>query len=205
MTMQTASHPTAIRIDLEARETEWEIRPGQTVAGYGYDGQVPGPVIEARRGVPLEIRFTNRLPEPTLIHWHGLRVPAAMDGTQGVQRPVEPGETFTYRFTPPDAGTFWYHPHVNEPEQMEKGLYGALIVRGDDEPIVDRERILVLDDLKLDRKGRIASFGGLKQRHDGREGDVRLVNGKAEPELTIAAEREPDVARPSASSAPTAG
>ncbi|HEU5058988.1 MAG TPA: multicopper oxidase family protein [Kofleriaceae bacterium] len=185
--MQTTSHPTAIRIDLEARETEWEIRPGQTVAGYGYDGQVPGPVIEARRGVPLEIRFTNRLPEPTLIHWHGLRVPAAMDGTQGVQRPVEPGETFTYRFTPPDAGTFWYHPHVSEPEQMEKGLYGALIVRGDDEPVVDRERILVLDDLKLDRKGRIARFGGLKQRHDGREGDVRLVNGKAEPELTIAA------------------
>ena len=177
----------AIRIDLEARETEWEIRRGQTVAGYGYNGQVPGPIIEAKQGVPLEIRFTNRLPEPTLIHWHGLRVPAAMDGTQGVQRPVEPGETFTYRFTPPDAGTFWYHPHVSEPEQMEKGLYGALIVRGANEPIVDREQILVLDDLKLDRKGKIAGFGGLKQRHDGREGNVRLVNGKAEPELTIAA------------------
>ncbi len=177
----------AIRVDLEARETEWELRPGQTVAGYGYNGRVPGPVIEAKQGVPLEIRFTNRLPEPTLIHWHGLRVPAAMDGTQGVQRPVEPGETFTYRFTPPDAGTFWYHPHANEPEQMEKGLYGALIVRGPDEPVVDREQILVLDDLKLDRKDRIASFGGLTQRHDGREGDVRLVNGKAEPDLTIAA------------------
>jgi FtsP/CotA-like multicopper oxidase with cupredoxin domain len=176
-----------IRVELEARETEWEIRQGQTVSGYGYNGRVPGPVIEAKQGVPLEIHFTNRLPEPTLIHWHGLRVPAAMDGTRSVQRPVQPGETFIYRFTPPDAGTFWYHPHANEAEQLEKGLYGALIVRGSDELIVDREQILVFDDLKLDRAGRIAKFGGLKQRHDGREGDVRLVNGRAEPELTIAA------------------
>ncbi len=182
-----ATSPETIRVDLEARETEWEIGPGQTVAGYGYNGRVPGPVIEAKQGVPLEIRFTNRLSEPTLIHWHGLRVPAAMDGTQGVQRPVQPGETFTYRFTPPDAGTFWYHPHTNESEQLEKGLYGALIVRGPDELVVDREQILVFDDLKLDRAGRIAKFGGLKQRHDGREGNVRLLNGRVEPELTIAA------------------
>jgi len=174
-------------VEIEARETAWEIRPGQTVDAYGYNGQVPGPVIEATVGEPLEIRFTNRLPEPTTVHWHGLRVPPAMDGTQDVQPVVRPGETFVYRFTPPDAGTFWYHPHANESEQLEKGLYGALIVRGDDEPITDRERILVLDDLKLDRRGRLARFGGLKQRHDGREGDVRLVNGQAEPELSMAA------------------
>jgi FtsP/CotA-like multicopper oxidase with cupredoxin domain len=174
-------------IELEARETAWEIRPGQRVAAYGYNGQVPGPIIEARQGEPLEVRFTNRLPEPTTIHWHGLRVPAAMDGTPDTQPLVQPGETFVYRFTPPDAGTFWYHLHSNESEQLEQGLYGALIVRGDAEPIADHERILVLDDLKLDRHGAIASFGGLKQRHDGREGDVRLVNGHAEPELSMAA------------------
>ncbi|HEX6274286.1 MAG TPA: multicopper oxidase family protein [Polyangiaceae bacterium] len=179
--------PDTVRVDLEARETEWEIAPGNTVAGYGYNGRVPGPVIEAKQGVPLEIRFTNRLSEPTLIHWHGLRVPSAMDGTDDVQPLVEPGETFTYRFIPKDAGTFWYHPHANETEQLEKGLYGALIVRGPDELVVDREQVLVFDDLKLDRAGRIAKFGGLKQRHDGREGDVRLVNGSVEPELTIAA------------------
>jgi FtsP/CotA-like multicopper oxidase with cupredoxin domain len=179
--------PDAIIVELEARETQWEIRSGQTVSGYGYNGQVPGPVIEAKQGVPLEVRFTNRLPEPTLIHWHGLRIPAAMDGTQSVQRPVQPGETFTYRFTPPDAGTFWYHPHANETQQLEKGLYGALIVRGADEPVVDREQILVFDDLRVDKKGQIAKFGGFKERHDGREGDVRLINGTQEPELTIAA------------------
>ncbi len=174
-------------VELEARETAWEIRPEQTVDAYGYNGQVPGPVIEARAGEALEIRLTNRLPEPTTIHWHGLRVPAAMDGTDDVQPHVQPGETFVYRFTPPDAGTFWYHPHANETQQLEKGLYGALIVRGDDEPVADRERILVFDDLKLDRHGKLASFGGLKQRHDGREGDVRLVNGRAEPELELSA------------------
>lgn len=176
-------------VELEARQMAWEITSGQTVDAYGYNGQVPGPIIEARAGEPLEIRFTNRLPEPTTIHWHGLRVPAAMDGTDDVQPLVQPGETFVYQFTPPDAGTFWYHPHTNETEQLEKGLYGALIVRGDDEPITDRERILVLDDLKLDRHGRLAPFGGLKQRHDGREGDVRLVNGRAEPELAMAAQQ----------------
>jgi FtsP/CotA-like multicopper oxidase with cupredoxin domain len=176
-----------VKIDLEARETDWEYAPGRFVRAWGYNGQVPGPVIEASVGDVLELRLTNHLPEPTTIHWHGLRVPAAMDGTEMVQHPVAPGETFTYRFRLPDAGTFWYHPHSNETVQMERGLYGALIVRGAGEPVLDAERVLVLDDLKLDRKGRIAKFGGLVQRHDGREGDTRLVNGKAEPELEIAA------------------
>jgi len=182
-------HPTepALRIALEARATDWEVAPGLTISGYGYNGQVPGPVIEAKQGEPVEIAFTNNLPEPTMIHWHGLRVPPSMDGTPATQRPVAPGETFVYRFTPPDAGTFWYHPHMNETEQLEKGLYGAFIVRGADEPVVDREQVLVFDDVDADKKGRLAKFGGLRQRHDGREGDIRLINGKAEPQLTIAA------------------
>ncbi|MGZ3541887.1 MAG: multicopper oxidase family protein [Vulcanimicrobiaceae bacterium] len=176
-----------VRYRLEATEIEWEIAPGRAVSGYGFNGQVPGPVLEAKQGVPLEIEFTNRLPEPTVIHWHGLRVPSAMDGTEIVQRPVQPGETFTYRFTPPDAGTFWYHPHFNETEQLEKGLYGALIVRAADELALDSEKILVFDDLRIDSSGQIAKFGGLIDRHNGREGNVRLINGTSEPELTIAA------------------
>ena len=182
-----STDPRTVRIALEARETNWEVAPGVTIAGFGYNGQVPGPTIELTQGVPVEIEFTNRLSEPTLIHWHGLRIPAAMDGTQSTQRPVEPGETFTYRFTPPDAGTFWYHPHANETEQLEKGLYGAFIVRGGDEPAVDREQVLIFDDVNADKQGRLAKFGGFRERHDGREGDIRLINGKAEPKLTIAA------------------
>jgi hypothetical protein len=178
---------SVVRYRLEAAEIDWEIAPGRKVRGYGFNGQVPGPVLKAKQGVPLEIEFTNRLPEPTVIHWHGLRIPAAMDGTENVQRPIQPGETFTYRFTPPDAGTFWYHPHLNETEQLEKGLYGALIVRAADELTLDDEKILVFDDLRADKSGQIAKFGGLMDRHNGREGNVRLINGTSEPELTIAA------------------
>ena len=186
-----AAHPDPggriVSLELDARECDWTFAPGQSVAGWGYNGQVPGPVIDARVGDVLDVRFTNRLPEPTNIHWHGLRVPAAMDGTESVQTPVAPGETFRYRFRLPDAGTFWYHPHANETVQLERGLAGALIVRGPDEPALDRERILVLDDLRLDKHGQIAPGGGLIERHDGREGDVRLVNGVAEPVLEMAA------------------
>jgi FtsP/CotA-like multicopper oxidase with cupredoxin domain len=176
-----------VSVDLEARTTDWEIQPGHTVRGYGFNGMVPGPTIEAKQGDTLVVRLTNHLPEPTSIHWHGLRVPADMDGTELVQHPVQPGQRFEYRFRLPDAGTFWYHPHRNEPEQLERGLYAALVVRGPDEPRLDGERVLLLDDLKLDRGGQIARFGGPIQRAGGRQGKTRLVNGMVEPELKIAA------------------
>jgi FtsP/CotA-like multicopper oxidase with cupredoxin domain len=173
-------------VKLEPREIDWEIARGRTVRGFGYNGEVPGPTIEAEVGDTLVVQLKNGLREPTTIHWHGLRVPAAMDGTESVQQPVEPGGSFEYRFVVPDAGTFWYHSHVNETEQIERGLYGALIVCGPDEPVVDREQVLMLDDLKLDETGQIAGFGDPHEHHAGREGEVRLVNGKQEPELTIA-------------------
>jgi len=177
---------TVVAVDLDAREVDWSFLPGSTLPAWGYNGQVPGPVLSARVGDVLELRLTNSLPEPTSIHWHGLRIPAAMDGTDMVQWPVRPGETFTYRFRLPDAGTFWYHPHTHETVQLEKGLYGALVVRDEVEPTLDAERVLVLDDLKVDKQGRIAPFGGVLERHDGREGDWRLVNGLVEPELAMA-------------------
>jgi FtsP/CotA-like multicopper oxidase with cupredoxin domain len=178
---------SVVQVALEAGEIDWEFTPGRVTRAWGFNGQVPGPTIEARVGDVLEVRLTNRLPEPTVIHWHGLRVPAAMDGTDMVQRPIAPGETFTYRFALPDAGTFWYHPHVNETVQLERGLCGALIVRGPDEPELDAERVLVLDDVALDRTGQIKPPGWLIERHDGRQGSTRLVNGRSEPELTMAA------------------
>jgi FtsP/CotA-like multicopper oxidase with cupredoxin domain len=176
-----------VHVDLEARPTKWEFVAGHATVAWGYDGQVPGPVLEARVGDVLEVTLTNSLAEPTTIHWHGLRLPAPMDGTENVQRVVEPGAQFTYRFHLPDAGTFWYHPHTNETEQLERGLYGALIVRGPDEPRLDVERVLVLDDVKLDRHGEIEPLGGLVEHHDGRQGNTLLVNGRNEPVLTAAA------------------
>src|SRR5436309_10896352 len=184
---QRPSEAGSVTLELDARETEWEFAPGQTVRGFTYNGHVPGPLIEANVGETIEVRLTNSLPQATTIHWHGIRVPAEMDGTEAVQPPVELGQTFEYRFVVPDAGTFWYHSHTNETEQLERGLYGPLVVRGVDEPSFDGERVLLLDDLKLDPKGDLAPFGDEHEHHAGREGDVRLVNGRQEPELEIAA------------------
>lgn len=174
-------------VELEAFAADVEIAPGRTIRAWTYNGQLPGPTIEAHVGDTIVVRLTNRLDEPTTIHWHGIRLPAAMDGTQVVQPLVGPGDTFEYRFTVPDAGTFWYHSHHNETVQMERGLYGALVVRDNNEVVVDRERVLVLDDMKLKRNGDFARFGGWIEQHTGREGDVRLVSGRVEPELEVAA------------------
>jgi FtsP/CotA-like multicopper oxidase with cupredoxin domain len=182
----TPRAPREIHVQLEARETTWEIAPGRFVAAWGYQGSVPGPAIIAHQGDTLVAQLVNHLPEPTVIHWHGLRLPAPMDGTEHVQRLVQPGERFEYRFELPDAGTFWYHSHANETVQIERGLYGALVVLGPDEPAFDADRVLVLDDLKLDRYGRIAKQA-LFDRHSGREGKVLLINGRSAPQYQIAA------------------
>ena len=117
-----------IEYNLEASEFNWDIAPGKTIEAWGFNKQLPGPVLKANVGDTLVIRVTNNLKEPTMIHWHGLRIPASMDGTGATQKPIEPGEVFEYRFVVPDAGTFWYHSHANETVQLERGMYGALIV-----------------------------------------------------------------------------
>lgn len=181
-----AREPLDIHVRLEARETAWELTPGRTVEAWGYEGLVPGPMLVARVGDTLVAHLVNSLPEPTLIHWHGLRLPADMDGTELGQRIVPPGGEFEYRFELRDAGTFWYHSHANETVQIERGLYGALVVLGPDEPRFDADRVLILDDVKLDGRGRIAK-PALFDRHTGREGNVLLINGRSQPEYEIAA------------------
>jgi FtsP/CotA-like multicopper oxidase with cupredoxin domain len=176
-----------VSVELDAREVEWRFARDRTIGAFAYNGEVPGPLIEAEVGDTVDVRLTNSLPQATTIHWHGVRVPAHMDGTEAVQAPIEPGGTFEYRFVVPDAGTFWYHSHTNETEQLERGLYGGLVVRQADEPVFDGERVLILDDLKLDADGEVAPFGDEHEHHAGREGDVRLVNGALEPELEIPA------------------
>jgi FtsP/CotA-like multicopper oxidase with cupredoxin domain len=178
--------PREIHVDLEAGETAWTISPDLTVSAWGYEGSVPGPTIVAHVGDTLVAHLVNNLPEPTSIHWHGLRLPALMDGTELVQQLVQPGDAFDYRFELPDAGTFWYHSHANETVQIERGLYGAIVVLGPDEPVFDADRLLVLDDVKLDRHGNIAKTA-LIDRHSGREGGVLVINGRSHPEYEIAA------------------
>ncbi len=174
-----------VSVELDAQEADWEFAQGRSIPGFAYNDQVPGPTIEASVGDTIEVRLKNSLPQATTIHWHGVRVPAEMDGTEAVQAPVGTGESFEYRFVVPDAGTYWYHSHTNETEQLERGLYGALVVRDSSEPALDAERTLIFDDLKLGPDGDLAPFGDEHEHHAGREGDVRLVNGRQEAELEM--------------------
>jgi len=119
---------------------------GRTATTWAYNGAVPAPEIRIRRGEVLRAKLTNRLAEATSIHWHGLALRNNMDGVPGTtQKAVEPGDDFTYEFAVPEAGTFWFHPHSGV--QLDKGLYGALIVEDPAEPgPYDREIVVVLDD-----------------------------------------------------------
>jgi FtsP/CotA-like multicopper oxidase with cupredoxin domain len=170
-----------VEYTLTASEFEWEIKPGKIIKAWGFNNQVPGPVLRAKKGDTLVVKLENKLAEATMIHWHGIRVPASMDGTGEVQQPILPGESFEYRFTVPDAGTFWYHSHQNETVQMERGMYGGIVIEEETDPVVDDERVLVIDDMKLNRNNEFTKHGVIGrwiERHDGREGSTNLINGK---------------------------
>lgn len=178
--------PTVVEVALEARVSDIEIAPGRTVSMWTYNGQLPGPRIEARMGDTVRVRFRNSLPEATTIHWHGVRVPAAMDGVPAVQSPIQSGAEFTYEFVVLDPGTFWYHPHVRSDEQVERGLYGAFVVRGELEPVTTTDRVVVLDDLLVDSNWQLSNFDSMMQAMVGRQGNVILANGWAHPIAEVA-------------------
>ncbi len=178
--------PTTVEVMLEATESEVEIASGHHVRLWTYNQSLPGPTIEARVGDTIRIHFKNSLPEATTIHWHGLRVPAAMDGVTAAQTPIQPGEEFTYEFVAEDGGTFWYHPHIRSDEQVERGLYGAIVVRDADEPELTSEGTVVLDDVLLDESWQLTEFTD-RQAMVGRQGNLLLVNGHALPVAELVA------------------
>ena len=157
---------------------------------WAYNRTVPGPVLRVRQGATVRVSFRNALPQPSTVHWHGIRIANAMDGVAGLTQPaVAPGGTFEYAFTAPDAGTFWYHPHNRSWEQMARGLYGVLIVDEKEPPAVDRELVMVIDDWRLDRAGEIdeASFGDMRDAsHAGRLGNWITMNGRSQPAFAVA-------------------
>lgn len=147
---------------------------------WTYDGVFPGPLLRVRQGEPVRIVVENRLDEDTTVHWHGIRLPNAMDGVPGLtQPPIWPGESFVYEFTPPDAGTFWYHPHANSLEQLGRGLAGVLIVEEAEPVAVDRDLLWVLRDWRVTSEGQIASgFGNMMEAGmSGRVGNTITLNG----------------------------
>ncbi len=188
--------PRIVEINLEAREDYVEIVPGVPSKVYSYNGTVPGPLIRGTVGDTLIVHFTNNLPEPSTIHWHGLRLPADMDGSSVAQNPIQPGESFTYKFELKEASLFWYHPHVRSNEQVEKGLAGALLVTEKKRHIDRRirktkQKILVLDDVLLDKNAQVeGAFTGtpkevLLKKINGRDGNHLLVNGREMPTLRV--------------------
>ena len=148
---------------------------------WAYNGTVPGPVLRFRRGERARIEVRNALAQETTVHWHGIRLPNAMDGVPHVtQPPIATGGTFVYEFDLLDAGTFWYHPHAMSVEQIERGLAGVFVVEEENPPVVDRDLVWVLDDWRLTREAQIAGdfVNFMDASHAGRIGNTITLNGR---------------------------
>ncbi|MBI3969317.1 MAG: multicopper oxidase domain-containing protein [Chloroflexi bacterium] len=192
---QGASPAAGAEIVLTAREIQWELAPGKLVAAWAYNGQVPGPEIRVRAGERVRIVLANELAEPTTIHWHGIDVPAAMDGVPDLsQAPVRPGERFVYEFLAEPAGTRWYHTHANSAKQLAQGLFAPFVIEPAAGTSPDREYTLVLSDWATGGRapeprqnrstGRGGMMGGMMNGMMGGHRpsfDTFTINGKAFP------------------------
>jgi FtsP/CotA-like multicopper oxidase with cupredoxin domain len=187
-----SSDPGTFRATLVAQPVRRRLMPGKDTSFWLYgdaaQGAIVGPLIEVHEEDTVEIRFVNRLPEPSTVHWHGLPVPPDQDGNP--TDPIAPGESRVYRFTLPrgSAGTYWYHPHPHmlSAGQVYRGLAGPIIVRAADDPLAALpERHLFFTDLKLAADGSIAP-NDMMDWMNGREGQFVLVNGARRPRIVVA-------------------
>ncbi|MFI8577771.1 multicopper oxidase family protein [Rossellomorea aquimaris] len=195
---------TGNEFTITAKEGIHQLTPTTSVNALTFNGSVPGSQLRVKQGEKVKINLKNELNVPVTIHWHGITVPNDMDGIPGVtQNAVQPGETFQYEFTPEDAGTYMYHTHQNAVEQMDKGLYGSLIVEPK-EVSYDRDYTLMLDEWISEEKNsgmdemegmdheKMNSEGGQNEDsekmendegnsmgHDMSEYDVFSINGKS--------------------------
>ncbi len=138
---------------LVAEPVRRELAPGMTAHLWGYNGQSPGPTIECVEGDKVRIFVTNRLPEHTTVHWHGILLPSGMDGVGGLTQPhIKPGKTFVYEFEMKKSGTFMYHPHADEMVQMAMGMMGFLVVHPRDpkQHRVDRDFVFLMSSYDID-------------------------------------------------------
>lgn len=163
---------------------------GRSLTMFGFNGQYPGPLLLVPQRAEVVVELTNALDQPTTVHWHGVRLDNRFDGVPDLtQSPVLPGGRFVYRVRFPDAGIYWYHPHVREDVQQDLGLYGNMLVRS---PRADyfgpahRDEVLMLDDLLLNDDG-LVPFGASVATHAlmGRFGNVLLVNGEPAYSLSV--------------------
>lgn len=175
--------------ELIAAPLDLELVPGHVTPAWAYGGQAPGLELRCRQGERLRVRFINKLEVPTTIHWHGIRLPLAMDGVPYVsQLPVLPGEYFDYDFITPDAGSFWYHPHVASGEQLGRGLVGALIVDEREPTGFRHDHALSLKSWHIDEQGGFTAFSVPREAaRGGTPGRLSTVNGVHAPTLDLPA------------------
>ncbi|MBS3144698.1 multicopper oxidase family protein [Candidatus Woesearchaeota archaeon] len=160
---------------------------GRKLELFTYNGEFPGPLLKVKQNSKVSINFKNNLDQDTTIHWHGLRHNYKFDGVPDIsQPPVKPGETFRYELQFPDAGVFWYHPHVREDIQQEKGMYGMIIVEPEQPTPTSREIPFIVDDMLLEKNNfypfseKFTNFALM-----GRFGNVMLLNGEVQPAITV--------------------
>lgn len=174
--VNASAAPGVVELTLTAAPATQALLPGKPAAVWAYNGTVPGPTLRAKVGDQIVVHFKNNLPESTTIHWHGMRVPANMDGMVE----IKPGATYDYTFKALDAGTYWYHPHMATAKQVERGLYGAVVI---DDGVAAKvgaseDRVAILDDvlIKAD-SGQLDESTNARIDMMGREGNLALVNG----------------------------
>jgi FtsP/CotA-like multicopper oxidase with cupredoxin domain len=179
--LAAAAPPVQYRLTAAKAGVRLAQNPFPETEVWTFNRESPGPLLRLRQGEPARIAVKNELEQPLTVHWHGLRIVNNMDGVpQLTQPPIDPGQEFVYEYTPPDAGTFWYHSHVNTAEQIGRGLYGPLIVEEREPYAVDREALWVLDDWRLDNEAQIV--GDFDRQRDlaraGRLGNTVTVNSR---------------------------
>lgn len=175
--------------ELIAAPLDLELVPGHITPAWGYGGQAPGVELRCRQGERLRVRFINKLEQQSTIHWHGIRLPLAMDGVPYVsQAPVLPGEYFDYDFICPDAGSYWYHPHTTSSEQLGRGLVGPLIVEEREPTGFRHERTLSLKTWHVDEQGAFTPFSVPREAaREGTRGRLTTINGEPNPTLELPA------------------
>ncbi len=165
----------------------------KTIAGkeqkmLAYNGMIPGPTIRVQQGAAVTINFKNDTDLPALLHSHGVRMDNAFDGAQSSQNDIPPGGSFAYKLKFPDAGVFWYHPHVAEVYEQPLGLYGAFVVEPKDAnyyPPVNKEQVLFLSDLPVSNGNITLTKDGKDKVLMGHYGNVMLVNGEENYTLDV--------------------
>lgn len=174
------------QVTIEAKSVIKRI-DGRRLELFTYNGQFPGPLLRVKQKSNIVVDFLNNLDQETTIHWHGLRHNYKFDGVPDIsQPPVKPGQTFRYELFFPDAGVFWYHPHIREDIQQERGMYGMIIVEPETEESIPREVPMILDDMLLTENNfypfsdKFTNFALM-----GRFGNVLLVNGETEYTLQV--------------------